>query len=182
DRGDLSAQILAQRFPVAARPLLGRAVVAVEEITRALEVLENAQVIVARLPGVRDEEADRVGLRHGGSPATWRPKSRTRARVAQLAASHVARRGGIAAIARRCRPRHRTACRRAIESGLCDARNLGADFPARCDCSSTTYATPPVRARHSICRYRVPAICAATARCLPALPSFCGPSIPISSA
>src|SRR5215469_16356973 len=64
DRRDWSSQILAQRLLVTLWSLLGSAVVAIEEVARALEILEDAQVVVARLPGVRDEEPNRVGLRH----------------------------------------------------------------------------------------------------------------------
>src|ERR1700747_2318033 len=69
DRMDLAAQVLAQRLLVTGRTLLRSAVVAVEESARALEVLEYAQVVVAYLPGVRHEQAERIGLRHGPSLA-----------------------------------------------------------------------------------------------------------------
>src|SRR5215469_4481544 len=64
DRRDLPSQILAQRLLVTLWSLLRGAVIAIEEVARTLEVLEDAQIVIARLPGVRDEEPNRVGLRH----------------------------------------------------------------------------------------------------------------------
>ncbi len=49
---------------------------------------------------------------------------------------------------------------------------------ARCDCSSTTSATPPAPARRFICRCLAPATCAATARSCAASPSSSAPSGP----
>src|SRR6185312_7413467 len=64
DRGDLLPQALAQRLPVTGRRVVRSAEITVEEIPRALEVFEHAQVVIGVLPHVRDEEADWVGLRH----------------------------------------------------------------------------------------------------------------------
>src|SRR5437016_2759671 len=63
-RRDLLAQILTQRLPVALRAPLGGAVVLIEEIALALQILEHAQVVVAVLPGVGDEDPDWIALRH----------------------------------------------------------------------------------------------------------------------
>src|SRR5256884_3786785 len=60
----LLAQILTQRLPVALRAPLGGAVVLIEEIALALQILEHAQVVVAVLPGVGDEDPDWIALRH----------------------------------------------------------------------------------------------------------------------
>src|SRR5262245_26725222 len=57
-------------------------------------------------------------LRHG-APSLAQGRAPRNSRLPRCAPGT-----GIAGIARRCRPRHRTACRRAIESGLCDARIL----------------------------------------------------------
>jgi hypothetical protein len=68
--GDLPAQVLPQDLLVARRPLVGRTGVAVEEIARALQVLENAEIVLVLLPDVADEQADGVFLRyaaHGSS-------------------------------------------------------------------------------------------------------------------
>src|ERR1700674_5917446 len=77
-RCDLLAQILAQRFIVALRAPVRRAVVAIEEIPLALQVLEYAQIVVAVFPGVRDEDPDWIALRHPR-------ESRTSALVPKLA-------------------------------------------------------------------------------------------------
>jgi len=65
-------------FLVALRTPVRGAVVAIEEIPLALQVLEYAQIIVAVLPGVRDEDPDWIALRHPR-------ESRTSVLVAKLA-------------------------------------------------------------------------------------------------
>ena len=50
--GDLLAQVLAQRVLVPCRPVPRRGGVAVEEVVRALEVLEDAVVVVVLDPDV----------------------------------------------------------------------------------------------------------------------------------
>src|SRR5262249_20578185 len=64
DRRNLATQIFLQRFLVARDGLIGRAVVAIEEIAVALEIFEYAQVVVRGLPEVSHEEAYRISLRH----------------------------------------------------------------------------------------------------------------------
>src|SRR5213082_2023023 len=60
--GDLLAQTLAQRLPVALRALLGGAVVAIEEVPLTLQIFEYPQVVVAVLPAVGHEDEDWIGL------------------------------------------------------------------------------------------------------------------------
>src|SRR5262249_29866865 len=67
---DLAPQLLLQRLLVALWPAIGAAGGSIEEISRALQILEHPQIVVAVLPDVGDEETDRVGLRyHEDEPA-----------------------------------------------------------------------------------------------------------------
>src|SRR5204863_8148877 len=120
--GDLLAQTLAQRLPVALRALLGGAVVAIEEVPLTLQIFEYPQVVVAVLPAVGHEAEDWLGLRH-----EW--QSRTSAPAGKLAQF----------------PRDpRLECRPA-------ARAPRRQVPPPCARSCTTSATPPPRHAPSPC-------------------------------
>jgi hypothetical protein len=58
----LLAQLLAIGFLAARRRPVWRRKVLVEEIPRALEIFENAQILVGGLPRVRDEQSNWIVL------------------------------------------------------------------------------------------------------------------------
>src|SRR5438477_645932 len=75
---DLLAQTLLLRRLVGRRAPVGSAVVLMEEIALALQILETAQVVVAVLPGVGDEDPEWIVLRHPGSLAQARARRNSR--------------------------------------------------------------------------------------------------------
>src|SRR6185437_7492687 len=163
-RRHLPAQLLLAGFLVPRGALLGLAEVPIEEVPRALQVLEDPQVVVGRLPGMRDEEADGIGLRHMAKFRTRAvrreacPLCRARASPASLGPP------AVAADMQYNRP-----------SGLAFSGLPPRRTASRCDCSSITSATPQARARPSTCRCRVPGTCAAIARSWRASRNSCAP-------
>ena len=61
---DLPAQLLPLRFRVAGPVRLRQTGIAVIEITRTFQILENPVVVLGFLPGMGDEEPDGILLRH----------------------------------------------------------------------------------------------------------------------